>query len=93
MPGQRSLSIVLAVLALRGAGCSSSDDVDELIGEAFMECMANEDVTVPTSGSRRAIAVGTSTRSPGIMLVERGDETVGEACVDTALDQFDVSQT
>lgn len=89
----RSLAAALAVFALLGAACSSSDAVDELIEDAFVECMAEGGVTV---GS---VSVTTRDRGEHIEtftwdhLDGAGDESVGEVCVDMALEQFDFSRT
>ncbi len=88
----RVLAVAFIALALLGA-CSGSDDLDASIEDAFVECMAAENITVDN------VSVVTRDRGEHIETF-RWDhsggaeaESVGQICADAALERFEVSRT
>lgn len=84
---------VAAVLALLVSACSGADDVDASIEDAFLECMASEDITVDN------VAVATRDRGEHIESFTwehsggANVESIGDSCEDAALSRFEVSRT
>ena len=88
----RLSAAAVLTLALLGA-CSGSGDVDASIEDAFVECMAAENITadnVSVVTRDRGVHIETFTwdHSGGADV-----ESVGQICADAALERIEVSRT